>query len=626
MTTFNSSRPFRVALVAISASVRPPDAVVLSLAPYVLQSYAAWRLDKEGNGAATFQVFHYVEGVSVQQVEAEILDFEPDLVAFSAYIWSFQELLTVAGMIRAQRSGTVMVMGGPQASPLAEEVMRDHPGLDAVSHVVADGEVVFFRLVDALIRGQSLADVPGLVYRDESGRLQRTPPPDEPFDIDAAPSPYLDGSLVLDPKKTYTVTLESSRGCPFDCAYCFWGREGRKVGFFPLHRVLAEMDALLSMENVVRIYFADSDIMIKPVRTMAILQRMEASRARGRPLPDVSFELSISSYRKSSHEVIKALARLPDHLFTFAIQTVNPKALEHLGKHRPGPEVFVSKAAMLLEMAPDAGISIDIMLPLPGDNLQGVKDTLEFAFSLYRTHLKRVYVQYPVIVLPGTEFFYRRDELGIISPPNAPFAILETPTFPKAQVAQAYFLALWVELITSCFPHVFEALIACRDADPAVRSIDLMESWVNRIEKITPIMSPLTRMIETTSASVTNRNRLKGAILRKACETPAAAAVYAVVADDCTRLLGADAPLPILLGAELLSRMLHHGMDSLDQEGLKTTLPAMTSREMPGTPMEKLLDTLPRFVRVAGMVSDQDAVYASAMQDLQSTRIAPLDP
>ncbi|MEO5376661.1 MAG: cobalamin-dependent protein [Magnetococcus sp. DMHC-6] len=243
----NFSHPLRVALLTITPTSRPPDAEVLSLAPYALQSYAQWRLGQEGiQDSVIFRVFHYVEGVSLERIAEEINAFLPDLFVLSAYVWNLLELLHVARLIRVWHPGVVIVMGGPQASPIAEDVLRENFYLDAVAYSVVDGEIVFFHLVKSFITGVGLKEVPGLVCRDEMGGLYRLAPPNEILDFYSIPSPYLDGTIVLEPGKKYRLSIETSRGCAFDCAYCFWGKEERKVRFFALERILAELDSVFS--------------------------------------------------------------------------------------------------------------------------------------------------------------------------------------------------------------------------------------------------------------------------------------------------------------------------------------------------------------------------------------------
>ena len=65
-------------------------------------------------------------------------------------------------------------------------------------------------------------------------------------DIDVFRSPYLDGvfSPLLGKDLRWQAILETNRGCPFLCTYCFWGRGGinRKIKFFSLERIKQEID------------------------------------------------------------------------------------------------------------------------------------------------------------------------------------------------------------------------------------------------------------------------------------------------------------------------------------------------------------------------------------------------
>ena len=67
-------------------------------------------------------------------------------------------------------------------------------------------------------------------------------------DLDIYPSPYLAGEfeyLLSDVKDhNYQIIIETNRGCPFLCTYCYWGKGGNtiKYRFHSLDRVFAEID------------------------------------------------------------------------------------------------------------------------------------------------------------------------------------------------------------------------------------------------------------------------------------------------------------------------------------------------------------------------------------------------
>ena len=62
------------------------------------------------------------------------------------------------------------------------------------------------------------------------------------------PSPYLSGEydyLFKDNEDhKYQVIVETNRGCPFLCTYCYWGKGGTttKYRFHSLERVFKEIE------------------------------------------------------------------------------------------------------------------------------------------------------------------------------------------------------------------------------------------------------------------------------------------------------------------------------------------------------------------------------------------------
>lgn len=142
----------------------------------------------------------------------------------------------------------VTVMPGPQlqqAVPLCRELKRRHPqliivwggyfptqhwdsclGSDFVDYVVrGHGELVFRQLLDALDESKpDLSSIPGLAYRDETGRpvtnpLAPIPHPAKlpPMNFDRLPvEPYIRNSFL----GTRTLGYHTSYGCPFFCNFC----------------------------------------------------------------------------------------------------------------------------------------------------------------------------------------------------------------------------------------------------------------------------------------------------------------------------------------------------------------------------------------------------------------------
>ena len=83
-------------------------------------------------------------------------------------------------------------------------------------------------------------------------------------DLDIYPSPYLAGEfeyLLPEGKDhNYQIIIETNRGCPFLCTYCYWGKGGNttKYKFHSLDRIFAEID-WVAKKKIEYLFNADSN-------------------------------------------------------------------------------------------------------------------------------------------------------------------------------------------------------------------------------------------------------------------------------------------------------------------------------------------------------------------------------
>lgn len=614
---YGEVKQFKVAMVTISPTVRPANAKVLPLAPFMLKSYSAKRLNEEGHNVS-FRIFSFKENTPTETIVKEVSEESFDLIVFVAYIWNLKELLSCSKILQIKKPDTLFVMGGPQVSPLALDIMKFNTFLDAVPYIDFNGELLFYNLLKTLLDGKSLSQAPGLVIKDSKLGFIRTKPLTEKIELKDLPSPYLDGSIVLDPEEKYFITLETSRGCPFNCAYCHWGKGSRRVDFFPLDRVIKEVEFVFSKPNVIGVYFADSNFLFNPKQALTIMKLIKKLIGNREP-PRMNFEIDVNSFTESAKEAVIELAKLPDFKFTFAVQTINPRALAHIDGHfkfnRRG-DFYTEKLKILHSWYPDAEIYADVMLPLPGDDLKGFRETINFCLELKASN---VMVNYPVYLLPGSTFYDERDNLDITyTKPYDNSVIVETQTFPKNDVAKAYKLLIWTEIITVYYPVIRDVLYHIKDNNPGVACVDIIERWMDALEIQNPILSPCVNLIDVAIKSVTSRNLIKGAILRKLCETKSAHILYSVVAEDfATNFKGSNIPKEIDQGKKFFSYLHKDNVDCLDTKEVKKYLSNSTDT-IDGIKLDELNQFLPTFTRVPDMVGGQDLAYQQATQNNDS--------
>jgi len=172
----------------------------------------------------------------VELLEATVNDFpldtlrgivqaQPDVIGFSAYIWNRRLLQTIIPSCCKLMPQAVIVIGGPEAARIS---MRDQAGLFVVT---GGGEAAFRALAETGFK--ELVQVPELP-------LAAIPLPYLPEDADR-----LQGKLIY---------YESYRGCPYHCIYCLSARDNRQDARFDLSKpsdkakLMAELDALSALQ------------------------------------------------------------------------------------------------------------------------------------------------------------------------------------------------------------------------------------------------------------------------------------------------------------------------------------------------------------------------------------------
>lgn len=295
---------------------------------------------------------------------ADVLDSikDPYMAAFSVSVWNSEYCFALARAVKERYPDVLIVFGGHS---VAEEAgyLTGHPYIDVL--MFGEGERNFTALLRAHGSAAALSDA---AYRGADGMPVFTPRTPN-ADIEDYPSPYLTGvfdSLIENnPDVDFLSVLETNRGCPYSCAYCDWCA-GRKVRFFPLEKVFAEID-WLSSHKIGYCFCADSNFgMFK--RDLQIVDKLVDCKTRtGCP------EVFRPCYAKHSDEQVFEICRRlntcgMDKGATLAYQSLWPHTLRAVHRENLDMEHF----SHILERYNRAGIPSysELILGLPEETLE----------------------------------------------------------------------------------------------------------------------------------------------------------------------------------------------------------------------------------------------------------------
>jgi hypothetical protein len=349
-----------------------------------------------------------------------LLEQEPALAGFSCYLWNLERSLALARRLKEARPGTRIAFGGPEI--VQGQPVLDSPAMDAC--VLGEGEPVFAGLLGALRQGGPLP--------------RRTQAP--LADLAAVPNPYLAGALEAGPKEP--LYLETLRGCPHRCSYCFYGKQFPDLRLFP-ETVLSQAFGLARERRVPEIYLMD------PSFTAA--RGLEERLRRIGELNPTSIPLHTELRLESvTPEVALLLGRAGFRSVEAGLQSTNPEALRLIRRD-------FNRAAFLrgAECLQRQGIAIrtGIILGLPADSLETLAATLEF---LRLEGLAGGAEVYPLALLPGTELREHAAELGLEYMSLPPYWVLRTDRLSEPDLFRAVRLsgeALGGELFPPILPR-----------------------------------------------------------------------------------------------------------------------------------------------------------------------------
>jgi len=205
------------------------------------------------------------EGKTFEQTVNEVIDWQPDVVGFTAFTNEIRPVAYLAGLIKKRNPKIITVCGGAHLTAIPEETMREFPTMDI--GVVGEGEETLQEICKALSGGMELGDVKGIVYRTTEG-LKRTANRNRILEPEAMPMPAWD--LLPAAEEYYIQTV---RGCPFTCFFCLNhnGRVARKRG---VEKTIEEMEWLINDFKAKRISFGDELFSVDMKRTEALMDAM----------------------------------------------------------------------------------------------------------------------------------------------------------------------------------------------------------------------------------------------------------------------------------------------------------------------------------------------------------------
>ncbi|QGP92172.1 hypothetical protein MGLY_15360 [Neomoorella glycerini] len=373
-----------------------------------------------------------------ENIAGRVYRLQPDLVAFSCYIWNIDPTLAVIQILKTVRPDLPILCGGPEVSFDTAAFLAQNPQVDLA--ITGEGEIPFRTLMEQLAGRQHApaggreeplpasiarpatgrlapgpvpdpAAIPGLAWR-RGGEVVVNPPAPPTRDLDAIPFPYQeDLDAAGNDLRQRTVYYETSRGCPFTCGFCL-SSTTRGIRYFSLERVKADLTRLLAA-GVREIKFVDRTFNAHKKRALAIWEYIASLRPKAR------FYFEIAGDRLDE-EMLAFLDRVPPGLFQFEIgvQTIDPQ-VNSLCHRSQDWQRLAANVRRLREMG-NIRLHLDLIAGLPGEGYAGVGKSFDAVATLKPHEIQLGFLK----LLKGTALRARAREFGYRFVDRPPYEVL----------------------------------------------------------------------------------------------------------------------------------------------------------------------------------------------------------
>ena len=316
-----------------------------------------------------------------------IFSENPDAVAFSVYIWNVDSVSKLCRILKKVSPDIQIILGGPEVSYTEKHPLFNENDFDFI--LKGEGEKSFFNLIS-------------------TGKVTD----EKVTDLNELPFPYDEENISLFENRI--VYYETSRGCPFSCAYCLSSAE-KGVRFLNLDRVKSELDFFAS-HNVRQVKFVDRTFNADKKRAYEIWKYIiESFKDK-----NMNFHFEIAADLLDDN-ILSLLKTAPAGLMQLeiGIQSTNDETLT-VSCRKTNTEKVLSNTEKLVSFS-NINIHTDLIAGLPGESLEDFKKSFNDVYKLNSHQLQLGFLK----LLHGTEMENISKNYDFCFSPYPPYEILK---------------------------------------------------------------------------------------------------------------------------------------------------------------------------------------------------------
>ncbi len=392
---------------------------------YIHSSLAPWCLFSGVKNELSDVIVHIIEDTinnNSSHIIEKIINGNYDIVSFSCYIWNITKTLEICEEIK-RKTATTIILGGPEVSYRAKNVLTDYPFIDFV--LSGEGEETFPQFINVHKSGKKYSTVDGLTYRSTNNEIISNP---EKEYTGTPADPYCDE--FFDNLNNRISYIETSRGCPYNCAFCLSGRCS-KLRFFDIEQTKQKIIKLAN-SGTKTIKFVDRTFNASPKRANEILNFILENHKKAIP-ENVCFHFEIAG-DILTEETFNILKTAPKGLFQLEIgmQTFNEKTLEAIHR-KTNCKKLIENIKRLISFQ-NMHIHIDLIAGLPYENMESFENSFNIGYSLGANMLQMGFLK----LLFGADMREKPDDFPCKFTKNPPYEVTSTPWLSEEEILRLH--------------------------------------------------------------------------------------------------------------------------------------------------------------------------------------------
>jgi len=338
------------------------------------------------------------------ELDRALASSQPRVVGISACTTEIENAGKVAERVKRWRRDVPVILGGHHASALPRETLQECPDIDYL--IVGEGEVALTRFLEAYLKGEDVAGVPSLVWR-EGDTVRQNMECAQIKDLDSLPLPNREGldwnKYVPSPGTGNYMRLPSSgilasRGCPYNCNYCSKGVFHRSIRFRSPENVVQEIEHCMDRYGIRDFRFYDDVLTYSKWDLQGFCDLLLRKKL------DITWNC-YSRVNFITMEKLQMMKRAGCYHIKYGIEFGTEKALKLANK-----QATLEQARKAVQLTKKAGVECkgNFILGIPGETLEDCEATIRFARELSPDLVSF----YPYDAFPGTHFYIKMKEGG----------------------------------------------------------------------------------------------------------------------------------------------------------------------------------------------------------------------